>query len=97
MFRNRTLYALVVREAELGMRSSAKSLCDLRCVIELKSVPNTQRDQIIPKCQSLEQRKFYCRATQGNGWLMQQSPFIRRRGRDVVSCCKLLGVRPSVF
>ena len=32
------LYALVVREAELGMRSSAKSLCDLRCVIELKSV-----------------------------------------------------------
>ena len=27
-----------------------------------------------PKRRSLEQRKFYCRATQGDGWLMPQTP-----------------------
>ena len=51
---------------------------------------------------SLEQRKVYCRAMQGDQCLMphkprlpkgfQQSTFKGKSEREVVSCCKLLGV-----
>lgn len=33
-------------------------------------VPDAQWDRNNPKCQSLEQRKIYCMAMQGKGWLM---------------------------
>ena len=54
-----------------------------------------------PKYQSLEQRKVYYRAMQGEGGLCPQNPkpsknFSRlvkgQQGRSVISCCKLLGV-----
>ena len=53
------------------------------------------------KSQSLEQRKVYCKAMQGDGWLVpqnpklleefQQSTFKTRWGKGEVSCCKPLG------
>ena len=54
-----------------------------------------------PKYQSLEQRKVYYRAMQGEGGLCPPNPkpsknFSRlvkgQQGRSVISCCKLLGV-----
>ena len=54
-----------------------------------------------PKHQSLEQRKVYYRAMQGEGGLCPPNPkpsknFSRlvkgQQGRSVISCCKLLGV-----
>ena len=54
-----------------------------------------------PKLWSLEQRKFYCRAMQRDGWLMLQNPKLwegfskalrnARWERGKVGCCKLLG------
>ena len=59
---------------------------------------NAQWGQTIPKNQSLEKRKVYCRATQGDKWLMPQKPqtpqkpsaehFYRKGEAEVwFSCC----------
>ena len=42
-------------------------------------VLNAQWGQTITKKQSLEQRKVYCRATQGDKWLMPQKPQIPQK------------------
>ncbi|XP_060146960.1 5'(3')-deoxyribonucleotidase, mitochondrial isoform X2 [Globicephala melas] len=46
----------------------------LSLLLKWKSVCPMQRGQTIPKRQSLEQRKVYCRAMQGDGWLMPSNP-----------------------
>ena len=66
--------------------------------------PGARWSQTRPKCQSLEWRKVYCRAVQGDRWLMPpkipNSPkafskaFLKARwGRCVVGGCKLLDTR----
>lgn len=74
-----------------------------QCVSDCKSLCPKHNETKQIESQSLHQRKDYCRAMEGDGWLMApQTPnspkgfsniLLKAKWRVVVSCCKLLGIR----
>ena len=74
-----------------------------RVVVEWKFACSTHSEANKAKHLSLEQRKIYCRALQGDGflvpnktpnsWMGSSKALLKaRRWRAVVSCCRLLGL-----
>ena len=62
-------------EVLYNIRQSSQAL---KCYQMQVHMPNIQGGQTITKCQSLEQRKVYCRTKQWDKWLVWEKPEISR-------------------